>query len=207
MAYADVSYSLGKFTPHSKLLVSSGNKMEADDVLNGRFTSHSNNAFSVYSPTNANLSDTIYPASYGPYVATGGGYALNYGIARPSAFGDAYQLTDLILPNIGCDIKITEKWSVTLDYWYLKSFEHAIGTLDGQAVTLSSDLGHELDFYSSYDLTERVSFSLLTGIFFPGKYYHEERDDEDILGLAPAPHYDGNADPAYQIELATEITF
>ncbi len=29
----------------------------------------------------------------------------------------------------------------------------------------------------------------------------------NVLGLSPAPHYDGNADPAYQIELATEITF
>lgn len=47
----------------------------------------------------------------------------------------------------------------------------------------------------------------MTGMFFPGKYYHEKRDDEDISGLAPAPRYDGDADPAYQIELATEITF
>lgn len=207
MAYADVSYSFEKITPRSKLLVSSGNKMDADDVVNGRFHSHSNCAFSVYSPTNANLSDTIYPAAYGPYLATGGGYALNYGIARPSIFGDAYQLDGLILPNIGVDKQITDKWSVSIDYWYLRSFEHAIGTRDGRAITLSSDLGHELDFYGSYDLTEQISLNLLTGIFFPGKYYHEKRDDRDILGLAPAPRFDGGADIAYQIEFATEITF
>lgn len=207
MAYADVSYSFEKITPRSKLLVSSGNKMDADDVVSGQFTSRTNNAFSVYSPTNANLSDTIYPAAYGPYLATGGGYALNYGIARPSIFGDAYQLNDLILPNVGTDIQITDKWSVSVDYWYLRSFEHATGTRDSRAITLSSDLGHELDFYGSYDLTENISFNLLTGIFFPGKYYHERRDDEDILGLAPAPRFDGGADIAYQIEFATEITF
>ncbi|MEP9411658.1 MAG: alginate export family protein [Candidatus Brocadia sp.] len=207
MAYADVSYSFGKITPRSKLLVSSGNKMDADDVINGRFHSHSNYAFSVYSPTNANLSDAIYPAAYGPYLATGGGYAMNYGIARPSIFGDAYQLNDLILPNIGVDIQITDKWSVSIDYWYLRSFEHAIGLRDSRPVTLSSDLGHELDFYGSYDITKNISFNLLTGIFFPGKYYHEKRDDRDILGLAPAPRFDGGADIAYQIEFATEITF
>lgn len=207
MGYADVSYSFEKITSRSKLLVSSGNKMNAEDVVNGRFHSHSNYAFSVYSPTNANLSDTIYPAAYGPYLATGGGYALNYGIARPSIFGDAYQLNDLILPNIGVDIQITDQWSVSADYWYLRSFEHAIGTQDGRAIALSSDLGHELDFYSSYDLTEHISFNLLTGIFFPGKYYYEKRDDGDILGLAPAPRFDGGADIAYQIEFATEITF
>lgn len=207
MAYTDISYSFEKCTPRSKLLISSGNKMDADDVLQGRFNSHSNNAFSVYSPTNANLSDTIYPVAYGPLVATGGGYALNYGIARPSAFGDSYQLNDLILPNVGIDIQIMEKWSISFDYWYLKSFEHAMGILNDKAISLSSDLGHELDFYSSYDVTEHISFSLLTGIFFPGKYYHEKRDDGDILGLAPAPRFDGDADPAYQIELVTEIVF
>jgi len=176
-------------------------------VLKGRFTSHSNNSFSVYSPTNANLSDTIYPAAYGPYLATGGGYALNYGVARPSVFGDTYQLNDLILPNMGVDLQVTEKWSVSFDYWYLRSFEHAIGILNDRAITLSSDLGHELDFYSSYDLTKHISFNLLMGVFFPGKYYREKRDDGDVLGLASSPRYDGDADPAYQIELATEITF
>ena len=207
MAYADVSYNFEKIIPRSKLLISSGNKMDADDVLSGLFTSRSNNAFSVYSPTNANLSDTIYPAAYGPYLATGGGSAFNYGIARPSIFGDTYQLNDLILPNIGVDMQVTEKWSVSIDYWYLRSFEHAIGTRNDRAITLSSDLGHELDFYNSYDLTEYISFNLLTGVFFPGKYYHEKRDDEDILGLAPTPRSDGGADIAYQIEFATEIKF
>ena len=62
----------------------------------------------MYSPTNANLSDTIYPAAYGPYLATGGGYALNYGVARSSVFGDPYQLNDLILPNMGVDFQVTE---------------------------------------------------------------------------------------------------
>ncbi|UJS18090.1 MAG: alginate export family protein [Candidatus Jettenia sp.] len=207
MAYADISYNFEKFTPRSKLLVSSGNKMDADDVVQGRFNSHSNNVFSVYSPTNINLSDTIYPAAYGPFVATGGSYGLNYGIVRPGTFGDPYQLNNLILPNIGIDIQITDTWLLSLDYWYLRSFEHAIGILNNRAITLSSDLGHELDFYSSYDLTDHISFSLQTGIFFPGRYYHEKRNDGDILGLAPAPRFDGDADPAYQIELVTEIIF
>ncbi len=207
MAYADASYSFDKISPRLKLLVSSGNKMDDEDVLNGKFSSHSNNSFSVYSPTNINLSDTVYPSAVGPYVATGGGYSLNYGVARPSAFGDSYQLNDLVMPNMGVDVQITEKWSVTLDYWYMRSFEHAIGIQNDHAVTLSSDLGHELDFYTTYDLTEHISFNLLTGVFLPGKYYREKRDDGDVLGVAPSPRYDGDADPAYQIELATEITF
>lgn len=94
---------------------------------------------------------------------------MNYGVARPSVFGDTYQLNDLILPNMGVDLQVTEKWSVSFDYWYLRSFEHAVRILNDRAITLSSDLGHELDFYSSYDLTKHISFNLLPGIFIPGK--------------------------------------
>ena len=54
---------------------------------------------------------------------------------------------------------------------------------------------------------EHISFNFLTGMFSQGNIITKKRDDEDILGLAPAPRYDGDADPAYQIELATEITF
>ena len=68
MVYAAVSYSFEKITPRSKFLISSGNKMDGNDVLSGGFTSHSNNSFSVYSPTNANLSNTIYPAAFCPYL-------------------------------------------------------------------------------------------------------------------------------------------
>lgn len=207
MAYADVSYSFEKIPPRSKLLISSGNKMDSNDVLSGKFNSHSNNSFSVYSATNANLSDPIYPAAYGPDVATGSGNALNYGIARPSVFGDAYQLNDLIMPNMGIDVKVTEKWSISFDYWYLRTFERALSIRDERVTTLSSELGLELDFYKSYDLTKNMSFNLLTGIFIPGKYYREKREDSDVLGLAPSSRYDGDADPAYQIELATEIKY
>ena len=79
--------------------------------------------------------------------------------------------------------------------------------LNNRAITLSSDLRHELDFYSTYDLTKHISFNLMTGVFSPGKYYHEKRDDGDILGQASSPRYDESSDPAFQIELATEITF
>jgi hypothetical protein len=207
MVHIDTSYTFQKFIPRSRLLVSSGNKMDAEDVVSERFNSRSNNEFSVYSPTNMNLSDTVYPAACGPYVATGGGYALNFGIVRPGAFGDPYQLNNLILPNIGVDIQATEKWSVSVDYWYLKSFEHVLGIRDNRVVTLSSDLGHEFDLYNRYNFTEYISFHFTMGIFLPGKYYHEKRDDRDVLGIAPAPRFDGDADPAYQIELATEIIF
>lgn len=207
MVHADASYSMDKFTPRSKILVSSGHKMDKDDVLRGEFNSHSNRSFSTYSPTNFNLVDSVYQVGYGPYVATGRGYAANYGIARPGIFGDPYQLSDLILPNLGMDVQITEKLTVSIDYWYLRSFEHAHGTWNDRVITLSSDLGHELDFYSSYELTDNISFNLLMGIFFPGKYYREKRDDGNILGLAPSPRYDGDADAAYQIELSTEIIF
>ena len=207
MAHADVSYAFEKITPRSKMLISSGSKVDESDVLNGRISSHSNNSFSVYSPANSNLFDTVYPSAQGPYVATGAGYAINYGVLRPGAFGDPYQLNNLIMPNLGMGFSASDKWTISLDYWYLRSYERPIGALDNRAIKLSSDLGHEVDFSTDYKLTEHITLNFLAGVFIPGKYYREKRDDGDALGLVPSPRFDGDADPAYQFEFGTEITF
>ena len=50
--------------------------------------------------------------------------------------------------------------------------------------TRSKDLGSELDLTLTYDYTEDVSFGLLAGWFFPGKYWISGQDDiaTDIVG-------------------------
>lgn len=48
----------------------------------------------------------------------------------------------------------------------------------------AKDLGTELDLQLTYDYTEDVSFGLLAGWFFPGKYWISGQDDsaQDIVG-------------------------
>ena len=72
---------------------------------------------------------------------------------------------------------------------------------------LSADLGSEIDAFADYELGKGIVVSLLGGYFIPGHYYKEVRDDTEGSLLSPFVRGDGNADPAYQIELALEMKF
>ncbi len=179
------------------------------DNVDTVLTSGKNRAFSVYSPLNANLADAITSTTItGPLVAMGRGWGLNYGINRPTTFGDPGLYENIILPGLGFDYQLTDKLSLTFDWWYLKAMEKGIGTYDGISKKLSSDLGNEIDLSFTYTLNNNVTLSLLSGYFFPGKYYKEERDDTTGTSLfTPFIRGDGKADGAYQIEVTMEVKF
>lgn len=209
MFHTDASYDFNRLIPHYGFTFASGNKVTTDMVQNDEteITSGKNRAFSVYSPFNTNLSDSIYPdVEKLPFVAMGNGNGLNYGINRPTTFGDPMLLENLMLFNLGTDYKMTDKLTFTLDWWYLRSVERGVGKFEDTAKKLSPCLGHELDLSFNYEINKNVSLSLLSGYFFPGKYYREERDDTEGSLFTPFVRGDGNANGAYQIELSLTIS-
>lgn len=211
LVYLDGSYQFEKFKPHSRFILASGNQVTTEMVTEGvtTLTSGKNRAFSGYSPFNTNLADSVgilNPVK--PLVAMGNGWGLNYGINRPTTFGDPGLFENIILPGLGFDYQLTDKLSLTFDWWYLKVMEKGIGTYDGISKKLSSDLGNEIDLSFSYALNNNVTLSLLSGYFFPGKYYKEERNDTAGTSLfTPFIRGDGKANGAYQIEISMEVKF
>jgi len=212
LLYANAAYNIDKFVPRASFLYSSGNKVTTDMVNNGdiAFTSGHNEAFSVYSPLNLNLFDSHCPsADLLPLVFFGWGYGLNYGVGlyRPSTMSDVAVLENLIMPGVGFDYNFTEKFTVTLDWWYIMANEEGVGMYEGLARYLSRELGQEIDLSLSYDLNENINISLCTGYFFPGRFFKEKRDDTAGSLFTPFVRGDGKADGAYQIELSAEFNF
>jgi hypothetical protein len=142
-----------------------------DQAGDDTFTSGKNRAFSVYSPLNTNLADSIYPVGPEsmPLVAMGGGNGLNYGVGRPTTFSDPYLFENLILVCLGLDFQITEKLSMTFDWWYLRSAERGVGTWAGESKTLATDLGHEMDMYVNYELERACGAKPVLRLFFSGR--------------------------------------
>lgn len=212
LLYATVSYDSGKLRPRCQFLYSSGNKVTAEMVNNGaeRFVSGENMAFSVYSPMNTNLFDSLCPiADSLPLVFSGWGYGLSYGpgIDRPSTLADVCVLENMIMPSLGLDYNLTDKFTVTLDWWYLLANEKGVGELHEAAKGLSRKLGQEIDLSFSYDMNKHTNLNLCAGYFFPGKYFKEERDDTEGSLFTPFVRGDGEADDAFQIELVAEFKY
>jgi hypothetical protein len=212
LIYTTASYNVGKFIPHCRFLLTSGNKVTTDMVDNGddKFSGGANKAFSVYSPSNTNLYDSLSPiADSAPLVFFGWGNGLNYGVGlnRPSTFADDGVLENMIMPSLGFDYNFTDKFCLTIDWWYLEANERGVGMLGGFAKELSRDLGQEIDASLCYKINKNTNVSLSTGYFFPGKYFREERDDTAGSLFTPFVRGDGNANGAYQIELSLELEF
>ena len=210
--YSAASYNLGRFSPRCRFLFSSGNKVTTEMVDNEeeRFLSGANKAFSIYSPLNTNFLDSHCPSPGPlPIVFLGWGYGLNYGVGlnRPSTLADVAVLDNLVMPSLGFDYKFTDKFSASLDWWYLLANEKGVGKFEEVAKELSRNLGQEIDVSFSYDINKHINISLYGGYFFPGKYFKEERGDTEGSLFTPFVRGDGSADPAYQIELAAEFRF
>lgn len=206
--YAETGCNFGKFDPHTRFFLASGNKITTEMVDDETLRSHKNRAFSVYSPLNANLADSLSPPiSILPLVAMGTGWGLNYGINRPTTFDDPGLLENIILFNLGFGYELTDKLSFTFDWWKLKSQEKGIGTFDGVTKRLSSDLGNEIDGSLCYAVNNNIEVNITGGYFFPGEYYGEMRDDTEGSLFTPFVRGDGNPEGAYQAELSLTLTF
>ncbi len=204
----DAKYDMGSFKPKAKLFVASGNKVNETNQGVFAVTSDRNNAFSVFSPMNTNLFDTHYQKQFGPYVAMAGGYAANFGVARPGTFGDPFVFENLIAPTIGFDYTPLNQVYLGMDYWYLQSKENGFGFDEFRAFRkYPKELGHEVDIFASYQLTKHAKLSLLGGYFFPGKYYKNKRSDTGISNAFSATaRRDGDADGAFQLELGLDVS-
>lgn len=208
--FTDLGYRLKKITPSFQFLLCSGNKVTPDMAENEdtTLTSGKNRAFSYFSPFDLNLSDSISAvnADARPIVAMGSGYGLNYGVPRPRTFYSS-DYDNLIMPSLGFDFKPIEKLDIDLRGYYLLSFERGVGTLNGVGKYLSRELGSEIDLLVEYSINEHMIINLLGGVFLPGRFYKEERDDASGSLFAPFLRGDGKANKAYQVELALEFNF
>ncbi|PIQ90733.1 MAG: hypothetical protein COV71_02990 [Candidatus Omnitrophica bacterium CG11_big_fil_rev_8_21_14_0_20_41_12] len=210
MFYSGLDYVLGKFVPELQFLFCSGNQATPEMAENGdtAYSGSRNRAFSYSSPTNFNLSDTISSSNADmlPIVAMGGGYGLNYGVPRPGTFysGD---FEDLIMPSVGFDYNFTDKLCVSLYGYYLRAFNKPVGTLNGQGKYLSRELGYEADLFVDYKVNKHMTVGFLSGVFIPGAFYKERRDDVDGSLFSPYVRGDGHANNAYQIECYVEMKF
>lgn len=213
LIYTSAAYNIGKFIPHCQFLLTSGNEVTTDMVDNdvdGLFISGANKAFSIYSPLNTNFYDSLGPVPDSlPLVFFGWGNGLSYGLGvnRPSTLADDGVTENMIMPSAGFDYNFTDKFSVTVDWWYLKANEKGVGTLGGFAKELSRNLGQEVDLSFYYDINKNINISLCAGYFAPGKYFKEERDDTAGSIFTPFVRGDGNANAAYQVELSAEFNF
>ena len=210
--YTTVCYNIAKLSPHCQFVYSSGNKVTTEMVDNGdeQFVGGANKAFSAYSPLNTNLMDSLCPVPDSlPLVFFGWGYGMNYGLGlnRPSTLADDCVLENLIMPSFGFVYRFSDKFSATLDWWYMLANEKGVGTWEGAAKELSRNLGQEIDLSLSYDINKQINISLCTGYFFPGEYFKEKRDDTEGSLFTPFVRGDGNADKAFQIELVAEFKF
>lgn len=210
LAYLDLDYCVANVTPSLQFLLASGNKVSLDDAASQATTLNSakNRAFSYGSPLNDNLSDSISAthADIRPIVAMGSGYGLNYGVPRPRTFAVS-DFDNIVIASSGFDFNVTKKLSIGLYGYYLRSFEKAVGMLNGEPKRLSSELGYETDFLVDFQLNKNILLSFLGGYFIPGRFHKELRDDTDGSLFSPFLRGDGDPDPAYQAEISMELKF
>lgn len=208
--YADASYSFGKFTPVSRFIFASGNKLTTDMITNGdtTYTGSKNNAFSVYSPMNGYLADSVYPSiTTLPIVAMGNGNAMNYGVRHAGTFGDPAQIENLVLVDLGFTYNPHEKINIGFDWWYLANAQKGIGMYNNVPKVISPELGNEVDIFFEWLATKNIALGVVGGIFLPGPAYREERTDVNGSLFTPYVRGDGKADPAYQLEMSMEMSF
>ena len=212
LLYTDLAVAIPEvwISPHSQFLLVSGNKLQ--DSEGGVLQGSANRAFSVYSPFNTFLWDSVYQQQFtGPAIATANLYGLNSGVLRPGTYGDPYILENLITPSLGIDIIPIQQLTLSLDWWYLSAFERGIGgplDADGNVAykKLSRDLGHELDALLSLDITEWLSIETLVAYFIPGKYYSQKREDGGT-DFSPQIRGDGDVDGVFHSEIRLTVRY
>lgn len=210
LVFSEVRVEAGRYTPVMQCVLASGNEPTADMAAEQAetFSGNTNKAFSTYSPLNRNVSDSISGnnAEMRPVVAGGAGFGLQYGIPRPATFC-ASDFDNVVIPAVGLEVRVGEKGTLSVFGYYLRALERGVGTFEGEARKLSPDLGREIDVFYDHRIKENVLLSFVGGCFIPGEYYKEERDDTAGSVFSPFVRGSGDADAAYQIEVALEVTF
>lgn len=213
----DAGYNLGIVRPKGKFVWASGPTSSRRDLLDARYRSRNNRTFSIFTPTNANTFDAHYQRTgIGPYLATASTYLFNFGIDRPGIFNDPFVMENVIFLNGGLEFFPINKMYFSIDYWNMHADEPGFGLNSAnQSVKLPSELGHEIDFFTSYGITKHLSVNLQGGFFFPGKYYRKDRGGNvrafprGNLGFSPVlpRNGQGNPDDAFLMALGLEYSF
>ncbi len=210
LIFTELNYRVDNFTPCFQFLLASGNRVTPEMAKDQAttLTSGKNRAFSYTSPLNNHLGDSISSSNSDarPIVAMGAGYGLNYGVPRPNTFSST-DFDNLIMSSLGFDWELTKKFSMGLYGYYMMSFARGAGVLNDEGRCLSRELGYEADIFLDYKINPHTLISFLGGYFIPGQYYKEKRDDTDGSLFSPFVRGDGDADPAYQLELVFEVKF
>ena len=210
LLYGNLSCSIFEMlTPRAGFILGSGNKASNVDLITGKLTGNTNNAFSVYSPTNGNLFDTRYPSRSGPFIATGCGHAINYGVSRPTTFSSANLLENLDAKTIGFAFTPMPGVYLSVDYWMLRSVEQYYGYRASNAslYMLSADVGSEWDVVASVALTPYMKINFIGALFTPGEFYKELRLTGTGSPFVPLIGNNGKADPVSQLEIGVEFSF
>jgi hypothetical protein len=211
LVYGNASLSIADvFVPRAGIIMASGNKITNADLENAKLNGDSNNAFSVYSPSNIYLFDTQYPKKSGPFIATGSGHAVNYGVPRQGTFSNANLLENLDARTFGFGFIPSDVTYFSVDYWMLNSIEGYPGTnslTDGSSRELSKNLGAEINIFGSLSIGKDMLVNLIYAYFIPGDYYKEIRNQYSGTGFVPLVRGDGKADPISQIEIGIEFFF
>lgn len=208
--YADAAYDMGRFMPIARFIFGSGNKLTTDMITNGDtlYPGSKNNAFSVFSPFNNYLVDSIYPSIPTlPLVAMGNGLAMNYGIPRPGSFRDPAQIENMVLVDLAFSYLPTDKIDIIFDWWYIANAQKGIGMYNNVPKVISPEIGTEVDLGIKYKIFKGVALKLVGGLFMPGAAYREERTDTGGSLFTPFVRGDGKADNAYQVEMSLETHF
>jgi len=215
---ADTGYNLGIVRPRGKFIWASGPKEKRQDALNGWTNYTDNRSFSVYTPTNTDTFDAHYQKSgIGPYLATASTYLLNFGIDRPGIFNDPFVIANVRFFNVGTEFFPTDKLYASIDYWKMHADNagYNVNTTGFNPVVekMPSELGHEIDFFTSYNMTKHLSVNLQAAYFMPGEYYrYKNRGDlraRGDAGQSPILPKDKSGDPsdAFLIALGIEFSF
>ncbi|MBI4577570.1 MAG: hypothetical protein HY722_15015 [Planctomycetes bacterium] len=210
-------------TPTARALQASGNKdtqQDYDAAAGGVYrTRGGNRAFSVFSPLNTGLFDTVFPASPGPVLTMARGYTINYGMPRPHTFSDPHLAENLQAASLGFHLRHHSlPVFATVDWWYLRAQHPGFRREGGVTRPLDPELGHEVDAIGTWLLSDHLSLQVIAAWFLPGAYYQGRRTAntagpfagilaDDFLLASPNVVSGGDPDPAWQFEGALNLNF
>lgn len=119
-----------------------------------------------------------YPVGTSKYFSEiiGGGILDNY---APNVLGGYWRgypyPTNLWTVTVGGGWQVLPDTKLSLSYWYFGTAESVPGTYDAHGnVSMSSDIGHEVDLYVTQRLVDKLNLDLVGAILFEGDAYRPQ---------------------------------